>query len=274
MKLKKLIKQFIPPVFLIIFRKLKKNEPITHSLWIGNYKNWEQALTKSSGYHQDNILDKVKTSLLKVKNGQAAYERDSVVFHHKQYSWALISNLLWVASKYGNKLNLIDFGGSLGSTYYQNKDYLNHLNEFSWNIVEQSHFVKEGKKTFEDQTLKFVNKIEDCLHLPNQCLLISNSLQYLPAPYEFIETVLELDLPYIIINSTAFMKKTEQLVVQHVPKQIYEATYPAWFLSEEKFLSKMIKKYELISNFKSDHTPPVVVNGVQAYWKGFLFRLK
>ena len=40
----------------------------------------------SSGYDSQLILDKVLTSTLKVKNGEAAYERDSVLFDEIQYA--------------------------------------------------------------------------------------------------------------------------------------------------------------------------------------------
>ena len=41
-----------------------------------------------------NIFEKTKQSLLKVKNGEAVYERDSVLFDKKEYPYAIISSLL------------------------------------------------------------------------------------------------------------------------------------------------------------------------------------
>ncbi len=63
-------------------------------------------------------------SLLKVKRGEAVYERDSIVLEKFQYSWPLTSGLLYAATMSNSKLNVLDFGGSLGSSYYQNRNYL------------------------------------------------------------------------------------------------------------------------------------------------------
>ena len=80
----------------------------------GNYSTWEEAKASSEGYDSGSILDKVKEALLKVKNGQAVYERDSVLFDEIEYSWPLLAALLWISSRHDNRLNLVDFGGSLG----------------------------------------------------------------------------------------------------------------------------------------------------------------
>jgi len=55
-------------------------------------------VSASTGYDNDMILEKTRLALLKVKNGEAAYERDSVVFEDIQYAWPLLAGLLWVAA--------------------------------------------------------------------------------------------------------------------------------------------------------------------------------
>jgi len=47
----------------------------------------EEAMELSTGYDSERILGKVRDSLLKVKRGEAVYERDSVLFDKVQYSW-------------------------------------------------------------------------------------------------------------------------------------------------------------------------------------------
>ena len=118
--------------------------------YFGNYSCWYKACQDSTGYDSNVILNKVRDALLKVKNGDAVYERDSVLFDEVQYSWPLMAGLLWIASCGNNCLNLIDFGGSLGSSYFQNRKFLGHLCEFYWNVVEQEKFVKCGRELFED----------------------------------------------------------------------------------------------------------------------------
>src|SRR5215203_7187650 len=83
--------------------------------WNGDYLNWNDASNKCLGYDQSNIVEKVKEATLKVKKGEAIYERDSVLFSSVEYSWPLLSALMWVAAKNKGRINVVDFGGSLGS---------------------------------------------------------------------------------------------------------------------------------------------------------------
>ncbi|MBC7921102.1 MAG: methyltransferase, TIGR04325 family, partial [Ferruginibacter sp.] len=39
--------------------------------------SWEAAMREADGYEKPSILETVKAAVLKVKNGQAVYERDS-----------------------------------------------------------------------------------------------------------------------------------------------------------------------------------------------------
>ena len=61
-------------------------------------------------------------ALIKVKNGDAVFERDSVIFDKIHYSFPLLSALSLTALNHNSTLNVLDFGGSLGSAYFQNKN--------------------------------------------------------------------------------------------------------------------------------------------------------
>jgi len=111
-----IIREITPP---IIFR-IYKNKAAKYGFW-GNYPDWEAAKKASAGYDSEIILKKVTDALLKVKDGEASGERDSVLFDKVQYSWPLLAGLLWIASRNNNRLTLLDFGGSLGTSYFQNK---------------------------------------------------------------------------------------------------------------------------------------------------------
>lgn len=243
-KTKSIIKSVIPPFLLNLILK-KPN----HGFY-GNYKKWEDAKKDSVGYDSSIILEKVKNSLLKVKNKEAMYERDSKLFDKIQYSWPVLASLLWIATKKENELNIIDFGGSLGSTYFQNINFLKHLKKIRWNIVEQKNFVDCGKKYFENDNLKFFDSIENCLKETGaKTILLSSSVQYLEDPYAFLEKIIRNDFEFIIFDRTTFLKDSERITLQKVPPQIYPASYPAWFLNENKFLNIFKNKYNLIIDF-------------------------
>jgi len=266
-RIKQIVKDFVPPVLL------KIHQGITSQIsFQGNYANWEEARKASSGYDSDVILNKVKNALLEVKNGEAAYERDSVLFDKIQYSWPLLAGLLWIASQNKNKLNLIDFGGSLGSSYYQNRKFFLHLDELRWNIVEQEKFVECGKRYFEDEHLKFYYSLDDCLMNQQHTgtILFSSVIQYLEKPFDLLAEVISKEFSYIIFDRTPFLEKgNDRLTIQKVPPEIYPASYPAWFFNQEKFLQFFSEKYEVISDFESDDRA-----NIPSYFKGFIFKLK
>lgn len=242
--------------------------------WFGNYNSWQEAQAKCSGYDSDVIFKKVRESLLKVKNEQAVYERDSVLFNQIQYSVPLLEALKTVSVN--NDLALIDFGGSLGSTYFQNRDLLYSIKKIKWAIVEQKHFVDGGKKDFESESLKFFYDIPAAINFTGKrAILLSSVIQYFEKPYDLINEVINHGFEYIIIDRTAFIEGEERITIQIVPEFIYKASYPAWFLNETKFKSAFNEKYRLINEFNSKFDPEdVTEDGKRVYRKGFLFKLK
>lgn len=268
-EIKKIIKSFIPPIIFDIFKKPRQYG------FFGNYNSWSDARSNSNGYDSPEILERVKKSLLKVKNGEVAYERDSVTFSKIQYSWPVLSSMLWTASK-NNRLNVLDFGGSLGSSYYQNRNFLSHIADLTWNVIEQKNFVECGKKFFQDDTLKFYNDEEMTRCISENkidTLLVSSVIQYIEDPYQCLQDLLSLNIGVIIFDRTTFLKNEDRLTVQKVRPEIYNTSYPAWFLNEEKFLKIMGQKYILVSSFDSLFEK-IDLGDKQACEKGFIFRSK
>lgn len=280
MKGTRYIKLLLPPILFKIKNKLFANI-FKYKIglgWFGNYKTWDEARRHCEGYQSDTILLKVKKSLLQVKNNDGYYERDSVLFKKKEFSENLIKALLKAASENDFKLHVLDFGGSLGSTYFQNNFFFEHLSEFTWSIVEQENFVREGKKFFEEEPLKFYLNIESCLIERNvNVLLLSGVLQYLEMPMAFVSKVLKHNFDYILIDRTSFITDDKiRISKQIVPKSIYKASYPIYFFNEHNFIELFSDKYVLISDFSSYCDPRnyFLEDNKIAYWKGFVFRIK
>lgn len=263
-----LFRDFLPPVVLEVYR----------SLWgrfgfFGDYADWKDAKDASTGYDSDLILDKVRDSMLKVKSGEPLYERDSVLFDKVQYSWPLLAGLLWIATQKDNRLDLVDFGGSLGSTYFQNRKFLAHLKELRWSIVEQKKFVECGKHDFENEHLKFYEDLDDCFREQRpDAILFSSVLQYLENPYAILDKVLKLGFEFILIDRTPLIESgDDRITVQKVPPSIYDASYPAWFFNRDKFLSFLSDDYELMAEFDA-LSGTIYLQGARAVDKGFVFR--
>ncbi|MBE9598798.1 methyltransferase, TIGR04325 family [Pedobacter sp. MC2016-24] len=245
--------------------------------WFGNFDSWEEVKRIAPGYDADNILKKTKESLLKVKNGEAVYERDSVLFDKKEYPYAIISALLYIALLNNNKLNVIDFGGSLGSTWFQVRDFIPAEIEVSWSIVEQETYIKEGKEHFADDVLDFYYSIDECIATKKtiQVILLSSVVQYLEKPHEFLDQLNNYKMDYLLFDRTAFINgdAEDRLTLQIVPPEIYEAKYPAWFFNESRFL-KHFESYTLKAEFHSfveGEARMSIDNKIVAYDKGFIF---
>ena len=277
-KIKKIIKPFIPSIVFKVLKKIKKKKKQSkNEIWSGDYLSWEEAQIKCTGYDSDIILEKCKESLLKVKNGEAVYERDSVLFDTIQYSWGLLAGLQKAALESKGRLCVLDFGGSLGSTYYQNKEFLDKIENLEWNIVEQKHFVDCGKGNFENEELKFYHSIDECLS-KHKCnvLLLSGVLQYLSDINYWLDKLNNSGITYIIIDRTTSIPLDRNIMtVQQVPSSIYNASYPCWFFNQE-YIKVNLSNYYLINSFEGAFDPVdyVLNNSVIANWKGYIFRIK
>jgi len=256
-----------------IFSSKNKKSPYG---WFGNYASWQEVMASAKGYDAGNILNKTKDALLQVKNGTALYERDSMLFDQMEYPFPLLSCLFRSASLLKRPLNIVDFGGSLGSTYFQVKDFIGPEVCASWNIVEQEHYVTCGKENFENDHLKFYPSIDACLQDKKiDLVLISGSVQYLPQPHLFLKQLADYNFNFLVFDRTAFHHGTEdRLTLQIVPPEIYEASYPSWFFNRDKFMAHFSEKYQLICEFlpfvegeaimEIDHQPA-------GYNKGFYY---
>lgn len=207
----------------------------------------------------------------KVKIGEAFYERDSVVFDQIEYSWPVTSGLMFVAAQNRGQLNVLDFGGSLGSNFFQNRKFLKTLTHVCWNIVEQPHFVNSGRKHFQDKQLRFYYSVDECLNdnKPN-VVLLSSVLQYLPNPGDIIEILKRINADLLIIDSTIInYTDTNKIFIQHVPPSIYKASYPCYSFSESWLVESFKNKYLLMEDFMSIEFS--ALNKINSTYKGYIF---
>ncbi len=275
-KIKTFLKAFIPPIFFQIIKLLLASNKPVKKTWSGNYTNWNEAKKISTGYEHEQILEKCKNALLKIKSGEAKYERDSVLFKTIQYSWPLLSALQKVALENNGNLTVVDFGGSLGSSYFQNKDFLNIDIRLKWCVVEQPQFVECGKKYFQNDSLFFYNSLDECIkeHKP-QILLLNSVIPYIEKPYELLNQLYTYEFSYIFIDRTSFIDDIqERITLQIVPQEIYDASYPCWFLNESKLFNHFQRAYLKIADFQCYDTTISFLSEDEKnmYWKGAFFK--
>jgi putative methyltransferase (TIGR04325 family) len=236
----------------------------------GPFESWEAAEAKSTGYDAEDILARVLDAALKVKRGEAAFERDSVLFDRIDYDWPVTAGLMWAAARANGRLDVLDFGGSLGSGYFQHARLLAELVEVRWSVVEQPHFVRAGQAALQDERLRFYDSIGQCLAAsrPN-VILLSSVLQYLADPLPVIRELCAVGAEVIIVDKTIVnTSPRDRIHVQHVPASIYRASYPCHSLSEPTLVASFRPAYRLECAFNSVEFPALSRIGSQ--YRGFL----
>ncbi len=168
----------------------------------GDYGNWAEAYRACKGYEDQNILSRVADAVLKVISGEAAWERDGCLFYEQKYVYRICAAILRCAVKNHNKgVRVFDLGGALGSTYFQNRQYLSDVHHLEYIIAEQTNYADYGRENLENETLKFIDSGDDYSHLGMMdIVLISGSLQFI-YPYEdIISRILRMKPRYIILD--------------------------------------------------------------------------
>jgi putative methyltransferase (TIGR04325 family) len=213
----------------------------------------------------------VLEAALKVKRGEAAFERDSVLFDDVDYRWPVTAGLMWAAARSNGRLDVLDFGGSLGSVYFQHARLLSALADVRWNVVEQPHFARAGRAELQDERLRFYDSIGECLKEASpDVVLISGALQYVADPEPVIAELRAVGASVVIVDKTYVNTSTRHhIYAQHVPGRIYHASYPCRSLSESALIANFTPTYRLECAFDSADAPPVVQIG--SNFKGFLF---
>lgn len=263
------LKALTPPIVVDFYRKL-------HGGGIqfrGNYPDWASAEKIAEGYDAGQILDKVCHATHKVIQGEAACERDSVLFDQVPYPYPLISVLLRAALEKNGSLNVLDFGGALGSSYFQCRDFLAQVSPLRWCVVEQQHYVECGRREFENDILGFFESVEAAVQAaPPQVILASGVLQYMPDPALILRSFAQTGADYIVIDRTPFSLSGKQIIsVQTVPEAISRSSYPLWLFNEDWLKAPLMESYEETTSFDAvDGT--LGVGSLRACFKGLVFQ--
>jgi putative methyltransferase (TIGR04325 family) len=238
----------------LIPRSLVRLLPPAPATYAGRYASWEEAAAQATGYDAAVILERVKEATLKVRRGEAAYERDSVVFPTIQYAWPVLAGLLRAALE-DRRLSVLDFGGSLGTSYHQSRRSLGAVSGLEWSIVEQPHFVACGRELFQDATLRFYSTVSECLsHRQPNVILLSSVLHYLPDPESVTRQLRAASASWCIIDRTPVTTGETFVSVQMVPPAIYPASYPVRLAPAKAWLA-MFPEFAVEAEFDSACDP-------------------
>lgn len=235
----------------------------------GDFPSWAEARAVCSGYDDTAIVARIAEGVRAVKSGRAAGERDGVLFDEPICSWPALASLLLIACGRGGRLSVVDFGGSLGTSYRQNQRYLSQLQEVRWVVVEQAAFVAAGRSEFQDEQLEFSTDLDEAISQREpDVILLSGVLQYLPEPQKFLEELLKKPVEYLLFDRTPLIAgDRDRLTVQRVPAHINAASYPAWFFARAPFMSTLSAHFDLVAEFAAPERVNIPAKYIGALWR-------
>lgn len=211
--------------------------------WLGHtlkfrdaVQDWPAAQRESSGYGADEIVERVARATREVIAGRALFERDSALFYEPDFRYPILTALLHCALAHQGRLDVVDLGGSLGSTYRQCRPLLGGVQQLRWHVIEQPHFVEVGRREFATRELMFAASPDELppADVP-RLVLLSSVLQYLERPHEVLNGLLGLRASHLLIDRTPMSAlASDRLCIQQAPKSVYDASYPCWVLSRDR----------------------------------------
>ncbi len=269
--LKCYLKAWLPPALADAYKKRAR----LGIHFVGDFPDWETAAAHAEGYDAAQILERVRWATQEVVSGKAAGERDSVLFDQTPYPFPVIALLLRAAMENGGRLSVLDFGGALGSSYHQCKDFLTEVCPLRWSIVEQAHYARAGELEFESESLRFHETVDAASKAsPPQVVLASSVLQYMSDPDDVLKSFVSTEAEYIVIDRTPFaLDGRQHISTQFVPSSINSSSYPLWLFSETQLKAPLLSHYDEIASFPAvDGT--LGYGSLKAVFKGFIFKKK
>lgn len=269
--LKSFFKQILPFGVLNLWRRFQSQKAAVH--FAGDFLSWEAL--PDGGYDNAEIADKVLKSTQAVIDNHAQYERDSVLFYEDGLEYPLLCSLQDVLMRCHGKLNVIDFGGAMGSTFWKYRKYLFALNsQVEWHVIEQPLFIQTAERLQYDAPLFFHSNLEDNSEIIKNAnlVLFSSVLQYLPNYAYFLKKM--SPIKNVIIDRTPefVTSKTSQLTMQYVKEPIYNANYGMQVFASKQLLDIMSTNgYERKFAWGSSVDPPKSLKNSRCEYNDFAY---
>ena len=257
---KQFLKKIIPQFILNIFYKYKYQV----TTYTGSYQNWKNAIENSKGWNDNKILKKIIKSTNFCLENNGHYERDGEILSDNKYPTKIVEFLNEVTKE---DEQILDYGGSLGSLYYQIRSKIN-LKNLTWIIFEQKSFFEASKDIKKNKEIYFIDNFYKLHNFNPSIIIFSSVLQYLENPLKALNEIkindknLDNAVKYIIIDRIILSDADkDQIYVQKNPLKHLNSSYPIRFFSKELFLKSFFPDYRLNYIDKSYLGKDFILNG-------------
>jgi putative methyltransferase (TIGR04325 family) len=182
------IRDFVPPILLLLRRKLAKQ-----------YNSYHEAWNECASCDFD--LD-YRISYERTKSLCAELNTDNRIKINFDHMFALCALLM--ALKQETTTNIVDFGGACGHYYFIVRRLLDDKYSLNWTVVEREGIVNYAK-ALSNNELAFSDNLEEVIHTHDDIdlLIASGVIQYLPNPYHYLKLIANSSSKFILLNRMA-----------------------------------------------------------------------
>lgn len=256
--LKGALRAITPPIVWGAARSLgSRLRPGEHRTFRGPHASWDDAVRQSDGWSSDVVTQKALTAALAVRDGRAAWEQDGVVEEHVSHSSAILSLLVLASGDRKDRLDIVDFGGSFGTHYFQNRRFLDASGTpYTWHVVDLPNVVALGREHLATPALQFHADLREATSShPPQAVLFSGSFQYLADPWPVVDQIQETGARHMALDRVLVSPNPrDEVFVQHPdPNRYYPATYPVRCFGVDALVERFSQRgWRLVERFSND----------------------
>ena len=243
----------------------------TYSETFFRSKDYQEAINKSSGYENSNLIEKLVENN---KNNPPWKEKEGNLYiEHRQLE--LCTALMWVICK--NKytdIKISDVGGGNGYLFFSSKKNIPGIN-WNWTVFESEKVAQAYSKFEEESGIKWQSSNAQ-MKKNSDVALFSCTLQYLESPLEVLKKY-AMHHKYLIITRVPFINEDSHVITRQTfpdggDYQQENTSWPAWFFSKKKFLTEIDKIGDIVYQWK---TPSEVLlfKGDNIIMEGMLIRV-
>jgi putative methyltransferase (TIGR04325 family) len=195
----------------------------------GNYPSFEEAL-KASRTTADDNYQQAATRKFAIERARRGRDELAPI---PRVSLGLLAALEHIALHGEERLDVVDFGGGMGHHYFELRPHLNR--PVAWHVVELPQTATQAQELFGGAELTFHDELAAVPVCPN-VVVASGALQYTSDPFGYLQRLAGLGSRWLLIDRLPLIDGPHnRLTVHTVPPTLYDARYPAWFLSRERF---------------------------------------
>lgn len=239
--------------------------------FFGNYNSYAEALEQCTGYENPSIIEKIE-----YYTNQNIRNDNHMLDTRSQQLLASFSYIQAQSSQ--KKYRVLDFGGALGAHYYTFKKLLPPTVEFEWIVFETPAMSAKGNADFSNSELSFVTKTdfeEGNITGFFDFIISSSFIQHTDDPLAYFNIIRSFNSPFLLLNRVPLIDKEEDILsIQYVEPSIYNASYPAWFLSEHKWYTYIQEQHDILLHWTVPEDEVYLENKIKVIGQGMLVKLK